>query len=292
MTIPVFCNKIPLIGDIIMKINILLENHSVDAQYKTKHGLSLLIEYNGNGILLDTGPDIKFAENADKMNIDLTKVNYLFLSHNHNDHTGGINKFIEINDTAPVFLMDSIDNNYYLKLFFFYKSIGLKLYGKNRSRIIQVTDDLIIDDKIFFLRNIYSEYKKPIINKKLYKKDNNRKVNDTFNHEGILVLNEDNELAVFNSCSHNGILNVIETVKAKIPNKKIRSYVGGLHLFSPRLMRGVEYNKYLDYLISELKRLDMVIYTGHCTGKYALDRMKEKLGNKVQEINTGMELGV
>jgi len=275
-----------------IKINVLLENHSIDTQYETKHGLSILMEHNGNTVLLDVGPDTKFADNAVKMKVDLKKVNYLFLSHNHNDHTGGINKFIEINDSAPIYLMDNIDNNYYLKLLVFYKSIGLKLFEKNRSRVIRVTDDMIIDNKIFFLHNIFSEYRKPIINKKLYKKENNKIVNDTFDHEGILVLEDDNELVVFNSCSHNGILNAIETVKTKIPNKAIRSYVGGLHLFSPRIMRGKEYNKYLDDLISKLKGFDITIYTGHCTGKFALDCMKDKLGEMVREINTGMELQV
>ena len=275
-----------------MKINILLENNTIDTQYKTKHGLSILIDYNGKTILLDTGPDTKFAENAAKMNMDLKKVNYLFLSHNHNDHTGGINRFIEINDTAPIYLMDDIDNNYYLKLLFFYKSIGLKLHEQNRSRIIQVSDDLIIDDTIFFLRNSVATYKKPIINKRLFKNNGGRIINDTFDHEGILALEDNDELVIFNSCSHNGILNAIETVQAKIPNKRIRSYVGGLHLFSPRILRGREYTGYLDSLINELKGLDITVYTGHCTGKFALDYMKEKLGNMIQEINTGMVLNV
>jgi len=275
-----------------IKISILLENHSVDTRYEIKHGLSVLIDHNGNTVLLDVGPDTKFADNAVKMNKDLKKVKHLFLSHNHNDHTGGINRFIEINDTAPIYLMDNMDNNYYLKLLFFYKSIGLKLYERNRSRIIQVTKDIIMDNKIFFLQNTFSEYRKPLINKKLYKKENKKIVNDTFDHEGILVLEDNNELVIFNSCSHNGLLNAIETVKAKIPNKKIRSYVGGLHLFSPRIMRGKEYHKYLDDLINRLERLETTIYTGHCTGKYALDYMKDKLGEKIREINTGMVLNV
>ena len=275
-----------------IKINVLLENRSIDARYETKHGLSILIEYNGNTILLDTGPDDKFAKNAIRKNIDLKKVNYLFLSHNHNDHTGGLNKFIEINPTANIYLMDTVDNKYYLRLLFFNKYIGLKLHGNNRSRIIQVTGDLMIDKNIHFLHNTVSAYKKPIINKKLFKQDGSIIVNDTFDHEAILVLEDNNELVLFNSCSHNGILNAIETVKAKIPNKKIKSYVGGLHLFSPPLIKANEYKKYLDNLTDGLKKMDVSIYTGHCTGKFALNYMKEKLGNMIHEINTGMELEI
>ena len=275
-----------------IKINVLLENNSIDPQYKTKHGLSLLINFNGDNILLDVGPDNNFAKNAKIKNINLKDVHYLFLSHNHYDHTGGIKKFIKMNNTANIYLMDNIDRKYYKKFLCFYKYIGIKLSKGNKPRITQVTEDLIIDNKIYFIHNISSEYEKPIYNKKLFKKDNNKIVHDTFDHEGILVLEDNNELVIFNSCSHNGILNAIETVKVKIPNKKIRSYVGGLHLFNPPKDNSDEYFNYLDGLIKELKDMDIAIYTGHCTGRLAINYMKEKLKNKIQEINTGMELTV
>ncbi|MCL1865257.1 MAG: MBL fold metallo-hydrolase [Spirochaetes bacterium] len=274
-----------------LKINVLLENYSIENRFKPRHGLSILIDYNGSNILLDVGPDDKFIENANKMNKDLTKITSLFLSHNHIDHTGGINEFIKVNNKANIYLMDDIDSKYYLKLLFFNIPIGLKLNKENRSRIIQTSDDVIIDDKIYFLKNTVSQYLKPTFNKKLYKKDKNKIIHDTFDHEGILVLEDNNELLIFNSCSHNGILNIIETVKSKIPGKRIRSYVGGLHLFNPAT-KIHESKEYLDYLIKELTKMNIIIYTGHCTGKFALDYMRGKLGEKIQEINTGMELSV
>ena len=45
-----------------LKIKILLENFSVNDKYKTKHGLSVIIEYHGKMILLDVGPDKKFIK--------------------------------------------------------------------------------------------------------------------------------------------------------------------------------------------------------------------------------------
>ena len=274
-----------------VKINILLENNSIDDKYEIKHGLSVFIEYDNVRILLDTGPDDKFIKNAEKMNIDLSKVEYLFLSHNHNDHTGGLNDFIKVNSTAAIYLMDSIDSKYYKKAFVFYKFIGSKLDKKSYSRMIKAEDDLIIDNKIYFLKNTVSLHQKPTFNKVLYKKENGKKIKDNFNHEGILVLEDNNELVIFNSCSHNGILNVLETVKTKIPDKKIRAYVGGLHLCNPKTKEH-EGTEYLDNLIKEIKRMDIIVYTGHCTGKYALNYMKEKLAEGLREINTGMKLNI
>ena len=272
-----------------IKTKILLENYSVNTQCKPSHGFSILIEFNKKNILLDVGGDNNFPKNAVAMNVDLIDVDYLFLSHNHIDHTGGINKFLELNKTASVHLLDNIDNKYYIKLFFLKIPIGLKLNKKYRERITQLENDITLENKIHFFRNITSDFRKPTFNNKLFKKEGNKTVRDTFEHEGILVLEDGNELLIFNSCTHNGILNVIETVKAKLPNKKIRCFVGGLHLFNPTTKKN-ESNEYLDYLLKELENIDFIVYTGHCTGKYALNYMKEKLGDKIQEINTGMEL--
>lgn len=274
-----------------IKINVLLENNSINPQYKSKHGLSLFIEHCKKNILLDVGPDNNFIKNAEINNVDLSRTDYLFLSHNHNDHTGGLNDFMKINKTAKIYLMDNIFNKYYLKVLFVKLSIGLKFKKKNRSGIIQLKDDLNIENRIFFLGNSVSKYQKPLINNRLYKKHNGKIINDTFDHEGILVLDDGNEQVIFNSCSHNGILNCIDTVKAKIPNKKIRSYVGGLHIFD-QIAKTREGSEYLDTIIDELKKTDIIVYTGHCTGKLALDYLKNKLGNRVHEINTGMELNV
>ena len=80
-------------------------------------------------------------------------------------------------------------------------------------------------------------------------------------------------------------------LKTKIPNKKIRSYLGGLHLSNPATKEH-ESNEYLDILIRNLVQKNIDIYTGHCTGKYALNYLKEKLKDKIHEINTGMKLNI
>lgn len=274
-----------------INIKILLENFSVNDRYKSRHGLSILIEFQGKNILLDVGPDNKFMENAHTMGIDLTKADLLFLSHNHNDHTHGLNKFNEINKNALIYLMDDIDNKYYAKKYLLLFPIGLKLKKKYRSRITQVSDDLNINDQIFFIKNKVTENRKPTYNKALFKKENGKIVNDTFDHEGILVLEDNNELLIFNSCSHNGILNIVETVKRKFPGKAIRCYIGGLHLCNPGTKDHEDF-EYLNFLIEKLNILKIDIYTGHCTGKFVLNYLKEKLGGKIHEINTGMELSI
>jgi 7,8-dihydropterin-6-yl-methyl-4-(beta-D-ribofuranosyl)aminobenzene 5'-phosphate synthase len=102
-----------------MKLTVLLENYSVNKKFKSNHGLSLFIEYKGKIILLDTGSNSNFLENAKLIKLDLSKVDYLFLSHNHSDHTGGINDFLGINNISENYLMDGIFSKYYNKILFF-----------------------------------------------------------------------------------------------------------------------------------------------------------------------------
>jgi 7,8-dihydropterin-6-yl-methyl-4-(beta-D-ribofuranosyl)aminobenzene 5'-phosphate synthase len=275
-----------------VKLNILLENFSIDDCYKQKHGLSILINYDNINILSDVGPDKTFTQNAQKMNIDLSKVDYLFLSHNHIDHTGGLNDFLRINKTSNNFIMGNAKCKYYIKKHsFLYIPIGLKLKKANYKMISQIENEIIVDNKIYFIHNTISHYNKPTFNKVLYKRENKKIINDNFDHEGILVLDDNNELLIFNSCSHNGFLNIVETVKEKFPNKKIKGYVGGLHLYNPGT-KDRESNEYLDYLIKKIKAMNINIYTGHCTGRYAVDYLRKNLGEIVKEINTGMELEI
>jgi 7,8-dihydropterin-6-yl-methyl-4-(beta-D-ribofuranosyl)aminobenzene 5'-phosphate synthase len=54
-------------------------------------GYSALIEYAGKRILFDTGnnPDI-LAQNAKAKGIDLSKLDFVVMSHRHGDHMGGL----------------------------------------------------------------------------------------------------------------------------------------------------------------------------------------------------------
>ena len=62
-----------------------------DYDYIGEWGFAAIIESDGNQILFDTGfrPNT-VLENADSLNIDLSQIEHVFLSHNHLDHVGGL----------------------------------------------------------------------------------------------------------------------------------------------------------------------------------------------------------
>jgi 7,8-dihydropterin-6-yl-methyl-4-(beta-D-ribofuranosyl)aminobenzene 5'-phosphate synthase len=73
-----------------VKITVLSEN-TAGAGFLAEHGLSYLIEHNGNCLLFDTGASDVFLKNADKLNLDVpSAVDTVVLSHGHWDHGNGL----------------------------------------------------------------------------------------------------------------------------------------------------------------------------------------------------------
>ena len=73
-----------------MKWTVLSDNRTQNPSLETEHGLSILLETEKHRFLLDTGASDVFIRNAEKMGIDLSMVDYVFISHGHSDHAGGL----------------------------------------------------------------------------------------------------------------------------------------------------------------------------------------------------------
>ncbi len=85
-----------------MKWTVLSDNRSSDSHLSTEHGLSILLETEQHKILLDTGASDLFIRNAGQLGIDLSDVDYVFISHGHSDHAGGLRYILEHDQKAQV----------------------------------------------------------------------------------------------------------------------------------------------------------------------------------------------
>ena len=71
-----------------------------------KHGwgYSALVEYGGKRILFDTGGhQDDFAANVKALNIDLTKLDFVVITHRHGDHTSGLNHVLKVNPGVQIY---------------------------------------------------------------------------------------------------------------------------------------------------------------------------------------------
>ena len=87
-------------------------------------GLSLLIEYSGKKILLDTGGSDLFIKNLKKLGMDVADVDHAVLSHAHCDHANGMPAFFRNNSKAKFYLRDGTSDNCYGKIGFLHFYAG------------------------------------------------------------------------------------------------------------------------------------------------------------------------
>lgn len=255
-----------------MKITVLLENTACSPEFVSAHGLSLLLETQEKKVLFDMGPDASFADNAEKLGVDLTQVDFAVLSHGHYDHGGGLQTFLEINDKAPVYINKNAFGLHYHGQ---EKYIGLdpNLIGSKRfcyvDDVLALSDTMTLfscnDKKLRFKINPYG----------LTMRKENVFYPENFIHEQYLLVQEGERRILISGCSHKGILNLAAWFKPDV-------LVGGFHFMK-------ETNPvFLQEAAKELLSYPTVYYTGHCTGQEQYQTLKQIMGERLQPITTGL----
>lgn len=267
-----------------MKITVLAENTGWEA-CGGEHGLSLYIETKDKNILLDAGQSSLFFDNAQKLGVDLKKVDFAVLSHSHYDHADGFDTFFENNTDAKLYVNHNSCEDFYADDEEGQEYIGPKkgMLGQYKDRIVYVDKECYdIDEGMYLVA--HSTKGLEAIGKKanLYKMVDGVLVPDDFNHEQSFVVETQGGLVIFNSCSHGAPANIIKEVLKNLGNKKIYSYIGGFHLSH---YPDEDVNEFADTLQSlDVER----IITGHCTGERAFDILKCKLGDRVEKMHSGL----
>ena len=267
-----------------MIAKVLIDNNTRN-EWKAEWGLAIHIDHDGHQILLDAGTTHLFAENAACMDVNLEQVEFGVLSHAHYDHSNGLDKFFEVNQSAKFYLRKGAEENCYSKKggtelsYIGIKEGYLETYA---DRFVMVEGDHEILPGVMLLPHKTDGLDKLGEHAGMFVKIRGKFQPDSFQHEQSLVIETEQGLVVFNSCSHGGADNIIREVQKTWPDKKIQAYVGGLHLF-----RSGDEEVY-----SFAKRVKDTgiarIYTGHCTGDRAMEILKEELGEVIQELYTGL----
>ena len=88
-----------------MKITIVYDNTSLRDDLEADWGFSCYIEYLGTNILFDTGTKPRILlDNMQKLNVDPSEADIIFVSHKHMDHMGGLLTVMELNKNAKIYV--------------------------------------------------------------------------------------------------------------------------------------------------------------------------------------------
>lgn len=89
-------------------IKVIYNNIVDDDRFEGEGGLSCVVEGLEKTILFDTGGDGKvLMRNMEKMGIEPGSIDMVILSHDHWDHTGGLESFLEENSDVMLFVPSS-----------------------------------------------------------------------------------------------------------------------------------------------------------------------------------------
>ena len=269
-----------------MKVVTLMENTTEAEGIHAAHGLSNYIETDKHKILFDMGPDYHFLLNAEKLGVDISKVDIAVLSHGHYDHGGGLMAFMAANTEAPVFVRENAFGDYYSTLGGVH-SIGLNTELKEYTeRLVWTEEECTIDDELSLFSGVEDHMDALKASAKLKEKtESGEWIPDTFTHEQDLLVREGDKAVLFAGCAHMGIVNILEAAREKL-GRLPDAVFGGFHFFQldPEDPASAEL---VDSVGRKLLEGDTVYYTGHCTGEFAYGRLKAILGERLQPMTGG-----
>lgn len=284
--------------------SVLADNRTQNPALQTEHGLSILLETDKHRILLDTGASDVFIRNAEVMGIDLSTVDYVFISHGHSDHAGGIKHFMAINDKAKAAIEreqnhacfdsaereqartkfkiivspDALKGRYFSKRRYLH-SITTEWPEIPQERLLTIEHSESIGDDIFIIAHIPQIHPMPEGNQHLFvEKSDGYYVNDDFRHELALYVDG----LLFTGCAHSGLENILAACSFPV-----NTVVGGFHLLDDH-----ESEEELTSLAQRLKAKypNTQFFTSHCTGDTVFTVLKDVMGDQIQPFSCGTNI--
>jgi 7,8-dihydropterin-6-yl-methyl-4-(beta-D-ribofuranosyl)aminobenzene 5'-phosphate synthase len=275
-----------------LKIRVVVEDTAsqIDARLWSQHGLSFFLEVDLGPekmrILMDTGasPEVTL-HNFALLEIDPADLDMIILSHGHYDHTGGLVGVLEdMHRPIPVLAHPQIFSPK-MKISPFLKYIGLPfsraeaeasgaVFLPSRSPVplaegLTTTGEVKRDEPLETVEGFWT------IREGKYCQDN------ILDDQSLAAHVEGKGLVVISGCAHAGIINTVRQAQRIIGTQEVCAVIGGFHLSGASPER-------VEATAKSLQRFDpKVVRPGHCTGRRAISRLQEVLGDRCQPLACG-----
>lgn len=244
-------------------------------------GYAALVEVDGRRILFDTGanPDT-VLKNAEALNIDLSTVEDVVISHFHGDHTGGLvtlRKAMMLKNPAAlshVYAGAGVFEPRYRKggvpeVDYDFNVVGAP-YRAAGGRITEVAGPTELAPGVWLTGPVPRVHNETNYGQSIFVKVDGKLVVDTVRDDTSLVIATAGGAVIVTGCGHAGIMNIAEDAKAITGDARLVAVIGGIHLFSAP-------DKVLVETAARLKGLSY-LFAAHCTGVEATFRLRELLG--------------
>ncbi|RLE71483.1 MAG: MBL fold metallo-hydrolase [Thermoprotei archaeon] len=178
-----------------VKIVVVVDNNEGVQDLETAWGVSMYVETDKDVFLFDTGPDPGVLKrNMDRLSINPASINFVFISHEHGDHTGGLSYLAALNEDLLVYLPA-------------HSSSSLKERTSKYFKVVEVKEPFVLSKGLLSSGELY---------KGLYE-------------QSLAIYVRDRGLVVLTGCSHPGV-DVIVKHFHELTGLPVFAVIGGFHL--------------------------------------------------------------
>lgn len=269
------------------QITVLYDAFGRNASMEKDWGFSALVEVGGKRILFDTGNNSEiFAHNVKAKGVDLTKLDFVVMSHRHGDHMGGLNYLLSVNPNVAIYAPkenfgvfgSSFPGNFYRRneslppemRYFDGKPPETLRFGtpwpQGKFTWVAQTTEVAPGFHLILLKGTWGV--------------------DLDVMEISLAIDTPEGIVLVVGCSHPTIEKIVEAVKAAI-NKPIHIVVGGLHLLPAK----DEETQRIATALHDTWKVEWMA-PGHCTGEPAFEILKKTFGDRYLYAGLGTTIAL
>jgi 7,8-dihydropterin-6-yl-methyl-4-(beta-D-ribofuranosyl)aminobenzene 5'-phosphate synthase len=243
-------------------------------------GFAALVEADGHRLLVDTGarPNTVLS-NVGDLHIDLSDVKEVVLTHNHDDHTGGLvtlrREFVKKSPEAlsVVHVGKGImysrpqpngkEGN---------TVIGMRReYEASGGNFVEHDGPVEILPGVWLTGPVPRKYPERNWSGKGLVNTPQGMVEDNVPEDQSVVINTNKGLILITGCGHAGIVNTLTFAAAQFPKTPVYAVIGGIHLFAAN-------DEQVNWTADQFKEFGVQYFVGaHCTGINTVYSIRDRL---------------